>query len=370
MRNIPGIRNTIHLMTLLCLLFLPIIAFAAPPAGYPADYQKIIDAARKEGKVVIYATTDTKAAESILKDFEALYPGIKVEYNDLNSTELYNRFISEAAAGAGTGDVTWSSAMDLQVKLVNDGYAAAYKSPEAAKLPAWATWKDQAYGTTFEPISIVYNKRLLQQNEVPKSHADLAKVLANPKFKGKVVTYDPERSGVGFSYLTQDSKHNKGFSDMIKAFGAAGVKVYTSTGAMMEKISSGEALLGYNIIGSYAFMKAKKDPSIGFVYPSDYTVVMSRIMFISKQAKHPSAAKLWADYILSARGQQVISDKADLFSIRSDIKGETTMATLSKQLGKAARPIPIGKETIEFLDQKKRLDFLNKWQVAMGTAKK
>src|SRR5512136_3104979 len=133
MQNIPGIRKTIHLMTLLCLLFLPVTVLAAP-AGYPAGYQKIIDAAKKEGKLVIYATTDTKAAEPIVKDFEALYPGIKVEYNDLNSTELYNRFIGEAAAGAGTGDITWSSSMDLQVKLVQDGHAMTYKSPEAKNL--------------------------------------------------------------------------------------------------------------------------------------------------------------------------------------------------------------------------------------------
>jgi iron(III) transport system substrate-binding protein len=349
---------------------IPIALLAAPPAGYPANYQQLIDAAKKEGKVVIYATTDTKSADPIIKDFEALYPGIKVEYNDLNSTELYNRFIGEAAAGGGTGDVTWSSAMDLQVKLVQDGNALAYKSPEAKNLPTWANWKDTALGTTYEPISILYNKRLLKEDEIPKSHADLVRLLANPKFKGKIVTYDPERSGVGFSYLTQDLKNNpKGFWDMAGALGRAGVKVYTSTGAMMEKVSSGEALLGYNIIGSYAFLKAKKDPSIGYVYPSDYTVVMSRVMFISKHAKNPNAAKLWVDYILSSRGQQVISDRADLFSIRSDIKGETTMAGLSKVLGGGAKPIPINSDTVEFLDQKKRLDFLKKWQQALGTIK-
>lgn len=347
---------------------LPLSAMAAP-AGYPADYQKLIDSGKKEGKLVVYGTTDTKAVEPIVRDFEALYPGIKVEYNDLNSTELYNRFISEVAAGSGTCDVTWSSSPDLQVKLVNDGHAAAYKSPETGHLPKWANWQDKAYATTFEPIAFIYNKRLVAANEVPKTHADITRILANPKFKGKMVSYDPERSGVGFMYITQDMKHNKDFWTMAKTMGTAGMKVYTSTGAMMEKISSGEALLGYNIIGSYAFMKAKKDPSIGFVYPSDYTIVMSRILFISKQAKNPSAARLWADYILSARGQQIISDKADLFSIRSDVKGETTMATLTRQLGAAAKPIPLGKETIEYLEQKKRLDFLNKWQGAMGTKK-
>ena len=369
MQQNSRVRRIMQLIVGLCAAVAPLVVFAAPPAGYPANYQKIIDAAKKEGKLVIYATTDTKAAEPIVKDFESLYPGIKVEYNDLNSTELYNRFIGEAAAGGGTGDITWSSSMDLQVKLVLDGHALTYKSSEARKLPAWANWKDQAYGTTYEPISIVYNKRLLKGDEIPKSHADLARALANPKLKGKVVTYDPERSGVGFSYLTQDLKNNKGFWDMAKALGHSGVKVYTSTGAMMEKVSSGEALMGYNIIGSYAFLKSKKDPSIGYLYPSDYTVVMSRVIFISKHAKNPNAAKLWLDYLLSARGQQIVSDKADLFAIRSDIKGDTTMAKLSKQLGAGAKTIPIGKETVEFLDQKKRLDFLKKWQQALGTVK-
>ena len=80
------------------------LAAAQVPAGYPADYAQTIEAAKKEGKVVVYGTTDAAAANFLVKDFEALY-GIKVEYNDLNSTELYNRFIAEAAAGQGTADV-------------------------------------------------------------------------------------------------------------------------------------------------------------------------------------------------------------------------------------------------------------------------
>jgi iron(III) transport system substrate-binding protein len=368
MKQSSPVRKIMQFTVNVVALFIPLVALAAP-SGYPAGYDKVIEAAKKEGIVVIYSTTDTAAAQPIIKDFEALYPGIKVEYSDMNSTELYNRFISEVAAGAGSGDVAWSSAMDLQVKLVSDGYAAAYKSPETRNIPAWAVWKDQAYGTTYEPICVVYNKRLLQPNEVPKSHAELVKFIANPKFKGKIVSYDPERSGLGFLLLTEDLKYSKDFWGMCKALGDAGLKVYTSTGAMMEKISSGEALFGFNMIGSYALAKAKKDQSIGFVYPGDYSLVMSRVMFISKKAKNPNAAKLWFDYILSARGQQIISDKADLYSIRSDIKGETTMAGLAKVLGTGARAIPISEETIVYLDQAKRLDFLKKWQQALGTSK-
>src|SRR5690348_13767131 len=132
-------------------------AQAQVPSGYPGDYAKVIDAAKKEGKVVIYATTDAVAANPLIKDFESLYPGIKVEYSDLNSTELYNRFIAEAAANNGTADVLWSSAMDLQVKLVADGQATTYESPEIKALPKWAVWKNEAFGTTYEPSAFVYN---------------------------------------------------------------------------------------------------------------------------------------------------------------------------------------------------------------------
>ena len=114
-------------------------AAAQVPAGYPADYAKIVDAAKKEGKLVVYAATDTKAAEPLIKDFNALYPSIKVEYNDMNSTEIYNRYISEVAAGGNSADVLWSSAMDLQIKLVSDGYGMPYKTQELAALPFWAT---------------------------------------------------------------------------------------------------------------------------------------------------------------------------------------------------------------------------------------
>ena len=79
---------------------------------------------------------------------------IKVEYSDLNSTELYNRFIAEAAANNGTADVLWSSAMDLQVKLVADGQAATLSSPEIKGIAEMGGVEDAAYGTTYEPITL------------------------------------------------------------------------------------------------------------------------------------------------------------------------------------------------------------------------
>ena len=91
--------------------------------------------------------------------------------------------------------------MDLQLKLVADGHALTYHSPESAKMPKWAVYEDRAWGTTFEPLVIAYNKRLLPADAVPGSHArSAAPYQGEPQLLagGKLTTYDPEKSGFGF----------------------------------------------------------------------------------------------------------------------------------------------------------------------------
>ncbi len=334
------------------------------PQGYPADYSKLIEQAKKEGSVVIYSTTDAKAAGPLIKDFESLY-GVKVEYNDLNSTELYNRLIAESAAGTGTGDISWSSAPDLQVKLAADGLALAYASPEIPNLPKWSVFDNMAYGTTYEAMVMVYNKSQVPAEDVPKSHADLTKLLQTKTaaYKGKVTAYDPERSGVGFLMMNRDVVADPKAWDLFKAMGAAESKYYTSAGAMIEKVGSGEHTIAYNIFASYGLLAAKKNPNLQMVFPSDFTLIVSRVAFIPAKAKHPAAGKLFLDYLLSKRGQEIVA-KAELYAIRSDVAGNETAKAVNEKLGDKIRPIPVSKELLETLEQSKRLEFLAKWQAA------
>jgi iron(III) transport system substrate-binding protein len=261
----------------------------------------------------------------------------------------------------------WSSAMDLQLQLASKGNALSYASPEISGLPKWAVWQNQAYGTTFEPVSIAYNKRLLPADAVPQSHADLVRLMKEKHdvFKEKIATFDPEKSGVGFLMMTQDAKVFPQFWDLAKGLGATGAKVYTSTGAMLEKVGSGEHTLAYNIIGSYVLLRQKKDPSLGLVLPKDYTLVFSRVAFISKTARNPNAAKLFLDYILSKRGQTVMSEKSLVYSIRSDVSGPITAAGLTKDLGKALKPIEVNTDILAGLEQNKRLEFMKQWKEAL-----
>jgi len=341
---------------------------ACPPDNYPPAYREVVAAAREEGRVVVYSTTDMAVVAALIRDFEACYPGVRVDYEDLNSTELQQRFLAETASRQASADVLWSSAMDLQMKLANDDFAERYRSPEAASLPDWAVWRDTAYGTTFEPAVIVYNKRIVGASEVPRTHADFAQLISTQraKYAGNVTTYDIERSAVGFLFATQDSRMQAGFWDMVRGMGRDAVELEANTSVMVQRIASGKDYIGYNLIGSYALTRARRDPSIGVVLPQDYTLVMSRIALLSKSARHPHAGRLWLDYLLSRRGQALLSSRAELFSIRDDVAGEFTASSLRRELGARLKAIAVGPQLLVFLDQKKKGEFLRRWRLETG----
>jgi iron(III) transport system substrate-binding protein len=172
---------------------------------------------------------------------------------------------------------------------------------------------------------------------------------------------------VGFLLITQDSRTSPAFWNLAKTLGASDIRLQSRTVTMMERIASGEYLLGYNLLGSYAMDQSTKNPVIGVVLPTDYTLVMSRVMFISKSAKNPNAAKLWLDYLLSKRGQAILANQSRLYSIRPDVEGETTLAALTREA--SLKPIAVGPGLLVYLDQAKRLEFLKQWQQALGTRK-
>ena len=340
------------------------------PTGYPPAYAATIKAAEDEGRLVIYATTDTAVARPLIADFKSMYPRINVEYEDLTSTELHHRFVAETQLGGGSADVLWSSAMDLQSSLVSNGYAETYESIESAGLPAWAKWKGQAWATTFEPIAIAYNKSLLPAADVPRTHAELATLLnaSAARFKGKVITYDIEKSGLGFFLATQDVGAAPVFWDIAEGLGKVDTRFASTTDDMLKQVASGKAAIAYNVLGSYAVAQARKDPSIGYVFPSDYTLVMSRLQLINKKAADPNAARLWVDYVLSKRGQTVIANQAGLYSVRVDVSGDTTAAGLTQTLGPSIRAISVGPSLIGYLNNQNYRDFIRQWRKATETA--
>lgn len=340
-------------------------AQARPPRGYPRSYRAIIEAAAKEGSVTVYGNADAASLAGLLADFRATYPKVKVDYRELGATELNDRFVGETARGVASADLVWSSAMDLQAKLINDGYAQAYASPEKPNLPAWAVWRNEGWGVTAEPIVIAYNRKLVPKSDVPASHVDFERLLRakTSAYRGKVATYDPARSGVGFLYLSEDVRISRDTWSLVRGLGAADARLYASTREMIDGLVSGRHLILYNAVGSYALERAKQTPDLGVIFPSDYTQVMSRIAFIARNAHSSNAAKLFLDHMLSPRGQQQLARRS-LGPVRIDMPSPGVPAPRPELV----QAIRVGPGLLANLDQIKRTRFFRAWNKALAGA--
>ena len=199
---------------------------------------------------MIWSAVDRVKTAALLAAFHKAHPGIAVTYIEMPARTLNDQFVDAVARGLPTPDFLWSSAMDLQIKLTNDGYAQRYASPEASALPPWANWKNEAWGTTAEPIVLVYNRRLIADAAVPASRAALSRLLEahSPALRGKIATYDLERSAVGYLYLMQDRQASPDIWRLVRAVGVNGTRFYPDAEDIMRAVRGGDAVLGYNVI--------------------------------------------------------------------------------------------------------------------------
>lgn len=284
-------------------------AQARLPPGYPRSYAALQAQAAREGRLVVYSSAYVPDMAGVVSAFQAQNPGIRVDYQHMVAVELHPRYLREVDLGAPSADLVFSSVMDLQIKLVNDGYAQPYASPEKAHLPPWAVWKNEAYGITAEPIVMAYNRRLLSPSEAPRSHDQLEWLLRRKgaTYAGRVGTYDVPRSGAGYLFFTQDVQINHDTWALIRSLGRTHPVLDINGHDILDRVSSGKQLMAYNMMSSYALERRSTDPWLEVVYPEDYTLLMSRIAFISKEARHPAAAKLFLDFMLSTAGQGLLA---------------------------------------------------------------
>lgn len=129
---------------------------------------------------------------------------------------------------------------------------------------------------------------------------------------------------------------------------------------MLDRISAGDALLAHGVFGAYALERAKQDPAIGVILPSDYTLLVSRIAFVPKAARHPEAARLFLDYMLSHEGQARLASRS-LTPSRADARRADDPVTSAPSI----RPVPVGPELLANLDQIRRARMLRQWRRAI-----
>jgi len=344
-----------RLLSLLC-----IFSACAHAQDYPVS-------GPTEGVLVLYSTLDTRVFEPLLTDFQTAHPGIAVHYENIDAQPQYERFVRETDRDIHRADVLISTSMDLQVKLVNDGYSAKHLSDNADTLPAWARWRNEAFGFTFEPAVMVFNRAAMQGRPIPQTRSELINAIRRePEFwRGRIGTYDISRSGVGYLLASQDVRHSSEFGALVESLGDVEVQIEDNTATLLDQIVSGELIAGYNLLGSYARSHPASNEHLHVVYPHDHTLVISRTALISRHAPHPELAHRFLEYLLSRRGQRIMATRCGLPPIRQELDGVYEHLGVNESQIGVLRPIALGPGLLVYLDQHKRRQLLEMWRVIL-----
>lgn len=308
----------------------------------------------------VYSSLDVHLALPLIAAFQATRPDVAVAYDELLTAPLTQRVIEEAEAGGPTADLVFTSAMDLAVKLANDGYARQVAVPEAAIWPRWANWRDMAFALTFEPGVLVYHRPAFPDGP-PDTRALLMDWLRTAP-KGKIGTYDVTKSGVGYLFFLRDLEHFADIWSLVSAMGEAGLRVFPTSQDIISRVNSGDLLIGYNILGSYAADQAAQLPNLGLTLPRDFVVVVSRVALVPQAARSPGLGEAFLSFLMSREGQTLLAEKLRLPAVSLEVSGDASAGAMSRVFGDRLRPVPVSPGLLVYLDQAKRARVLARWK--------
>ena len=352
---------------ILCAMVLAAVLLAA--RACLADQSKAINEliiyhapAGRSSTLLIHGTADVSTMGPVIQGFQSEFPDVEVHYRLYQTVPLYQDAVSQSD-DKPAADLLVSSAMDLQVKLANDGFVQPAVIT-ARGLPDWAIWRDEIFGFTLEPAVIVYNKDILQPDEVPRSHQDLVRLLERSpdRFRGKVATYDIGVSGVGYMFATTESMLSANFWRLAHALGTVKAQLFCCTEDMIASLIRGDTYIAYDVLGSYSLRHISSQPNLRIVLPEDYVVAASRTIVIPRKAAHPALAEKFVNYVLSEPGQAIVGEAFGLsvMGMGSDREQMKTRYVADKP-GVLSFPT-LGLSALTYLDVIKREQFVKAWQ--------
>src|SRR3954463_5304417 len=312
------------LSSVFALLALATPALAAAPAATSVT-PDLLEAAKKEGTVVFYTSIELQTAEKLAKAFEAAYPGLKVQVERNGCERIVQRLGQERSSGIKAADVIECSDMTALLDWKRQGWLAPFVPADVEKWPADQRDPDGFFATerlTLSPIA--YNTRMIKAEEAPKSYAD----LLDPKWKGKIVKAHPGYSGTIMT-VTYEITRDIGWA-FLKKLGQQQVMQVQSAADPPKKVAQGERPVMADGGEYLPLQMIEKGAPLALVYPSEGTPTIPGGTGIMVDAPHPNAARVFANYLFSKDGQQLLVDMGRMRSAHPDVKLPPDVKPLSE----------------------------------------
>jgi iron(III) transport system substrate-binding protein len=288
--------------------------FASPlraqaPAPEPVT-PALIEAARKEGKLVFYTAMDLQLAERFGRTFEQKYPGIAVRVERSGAERVFQRIDQEYRSNIHAVDVVNTADQAHCIIWKRNGWLASYLPEEVAKNYDKRFYDaDALHVTTRVLVSpFGYNTKLVKAEDAPKSFAD----LLDPKWAGKMVKAHPAYSGTIMNATFQIAR-DLGWEYFEKLAKQRIMQVQSATDTP-KKIALGERAIMIDGAGYLVIQAKEKGEPVDVIYPAEGTPLATSPSTVFKGAPNPNAARLFFSWLHGREGQQLLVDFARQYS--------------------------------------------------------
>jgi iron(III) transport system substrate-binding protein len=281
------------------------------PAAFAQD-AKLIEAAKKEGRLVLYGTMQTDIFELLHKSFQKK-TGITIDYWRTSATKVTERALSEARAGKALFDLVMSTEDTMRIML-KEGILAQYDSPMSKDFPKEAIDPQLGPRARNHIIGIVYNKEIIKPADAPKTLEDLVK----PQYRGKLVMADPTLHTTTAQWLVNVHKLiGKDKSEkFVRELAAMKPTLVESFNPAADRVTSGEFPIAITYV-YYVYLNGIKGAPIDYVRTGKFLGDASYLTLHNK-APHPNAAKAFIDFFLDEESMSIMA-KAGEFVNRKGI---------------------------------------------------
>ena len=280
-------------------LFFGGVGYAQDKSQGSEGITQLYNAARKEGRVVIWGPTDAIVYQRMQEAMDKQYPGIKIESFESIPEPLVQRIIAESQAGKPAAvDVIQSGSLRALRPLIDRDMLAPY--------PGWekvfgldAVYANQRFVGGYNlTLPIAYNTKTVSAQDAPKTWED----LADPKWKGRKIIIEARL--VPFAMLGTEWGKSKAIELTKKILSQQQPLIVQGGTTVANALAGGQVSIA---VGTYAFTiegLKKQGAAVDWVAVSPLPVLTSA-EGVLKTAAHPNAGRFFAGWMGTAEGQKI-----------------------------------------------------------------
>ena len=297
---------------------------AASPSG--AADPKIVEAAKKEGKLVAYVSMLTENATALLAEFKKKYPFIDTSLYRANTQKLLPKIQLEARTQQHQADVI-SATFTIWNELTRGKLIMKYDSPERSKFPADLKDAEGYWNILHLGVQgMAYNTKLVPPDIAPKNYED----LLHPRWRPKQIAMD-YRDSSWMAVMLEIMGEAEGIAFM-KKLAAKDLYMRENKNLLTQLLAAGEfPVLANTYLETFAKIQKAGAP-IEWVAGRNPIPASTHLLGIYAHARHPNAAKLFVDFLLSREGQSLTANVIGTYPANPDVESELRKKTAGYRL--------------------------------------